>query len=75
MNSGGVWIGGQSSRWCLTARPIKKNFGQGSAIGTDASFGGYALIHGADWQAGFFNDTSLPQGLDSCNPEHEHCMG
>ena len=39
---------------------------------TDSCLEGYGLVVGTDWQAGFFNSSSLPQGHDLLAQCHKH---
>ena len=53
---------------------IFPNNGNGPIFATDSCLKGYGILHDRDWQAGYFNSTSLPDLCYCCDNEHGHWM-
>ena len=51
---------------------IYPNSGEGHIFATDASLSGYGLVSDYDWQGGFFNAQSYPEGYYKCDLSHGH---
>lgn len=51
---------------------IQSNWGQGPHLYMDASLNGYGAWSGSDWQAGYFNTSDKPKGLQK--NDHFHRM-
>ena len=50
------------------------NNGDGPTVSTDSCLQGYGILSGNDWQAGYFNSPSSPEGLPFTVFEHGHWL-
>ena len=65
--------------WCRFAaefngkeKIISKSISYSASIQTDSCLKGYGLVIDADWQAGYFNSSVLPEGKDILQDDHGH---